>query len=59
MFEEGENTGHKYTPVQASKKIRAARDENGNRIFSARRMVKFSASPRTLLQTFTKDDFGI
>ena len=34
MFTGDENTGHKYTPVLASKKIRAAWDENGNRIFS-------------------------
>ena len=34
MFEEGENTCHKYTCVQASKKIKATRDENGNTIFS-------------------------
>ena len=49
MFEEGENTGHKYTPVQASKKIRAARDENGNRIFSTEDWLSSQQVHRTLL----------
>ncbi|VDI20325.1 Hypothetical predicted protein [Mytilus galloprovincialis] len=34
LFMEGEQTGRKYTPTEASKKIRAVRDENGNRLFS-------------------------
>lgn len=34
MFQEGERKGHRYTPVEASRKIRSARDENGNRVFS-------------------------
>ncbi|VDI02012.1 Hypothetical predicted protein, partial [Mytilus galloprovincialis] len=34
LFMEGEQTGPKYTPTEASKKIRAVRDENGNRFFS-------------------------
>ncbi|CAG2185678.1 unnamed protein product [Mytilus edulis] len=33
LFMEGEQTGRKYTPTEASKKIRAVRDENGNRLF--------------------------
>ena len=41
MFEEGENTGHKYTPVQASKKIKTARDENRNRIFLPEEWLSF------------------
>lgn len=34
MFQEVERKGHRYTPVEASRKIRSARDENGNRVFS-------------------------
>lgn len=34
MFQEGESKGHRYTPVEASRKVRSARDENGNRVFS-------------------------
>lgn len=34
MFQEGERKGHRYTPVEASRKKRSARDENGNRFFS-------------------------
>lgn len=34
MFQEGERKGHRYTPVEASRKVRSARDENGNRVFS-------------------------
>lgn len=34
MFQEVERKGHRYTPVEASRIIRSARDENGNRVFS-------------------------
>ena len=34
LFMEGEQTGRKYTPTEASKKIRSARAENGSRLFS-------------------------
>lgn len=34
MFQEGKRKGHRYTPVEASRKVRSARDENGNRVFS-------------------------
>ena len=33
LFEEGEKTGRKYTPNEAAKRIRNARDVDGNRIF--------------------------
>ncbi|XP_056015081.1 uncharacterized protein LOC130052907 [Ostrea edulis] len=34
LFKEGERTGRKYTPTEASKKLRTARDEDGSRTFS-------------------------